>query len=196
MYPNTVLSRKCRGSRSCGNPPAASLISRANICIRVSRAGLAGDSSEICSAERRLLVLPVRIELTTSPLPRECSTTELRQRDWAELNGIRKAPSRAILATGRPRGASSSGSAVAARGPRSAAGDSRFASRYLGSDQVRCPRKSQAPQGPGAGPRPRGGGLWPARNPPRRQQRGRKKIRFIPENRRKFPSFAAMGAAL
>jgi hypothetical protein len=25
------------------------------------------------------LVLPVRIELTTSPLPRECSTTELRQ---------------------------------------------------------------------------------------------------------------------
>jgi hypothetical protein len=26
------------------------------------------------------LVLPVRIELTTSPLPRECSTTELRQR--------------------------------------------------------------------------------------------------------------------
>src|ERR1700758_616365 len=27
-----------------------------------------------------LLVLPVRIELTTSPLPRECSTTELRQR--------------------------------------------------------------------------------------------------------------------
>ncbi len=27
-----------------------------------------------------LVVLPVRIELTTSPLPRECSTTELRQR--------------------------------------------------------------------------------------------------------------------
>ena len=25
------------------------------------------------------VVLPVRIELTTSPLPRECSTTELRQ---------------------------------------------------------------------------------------------------------------------
>jgi hypothetical protein len=25
------------------------------------------------------MVLPVRIELTTSPLPRECSTTELRQ---------------------------------------------------------------------------------------------------------------------
>ena len=26
------------------------------------------------------MVLPVRIELTTFPLPRECSTTELRQR--------------------------------------------------------------------------------------------------------------------
>jgi hypothetical protein len=26
-----------------------------------------------------LLVLPLRIELRTSPLPRECSTTELRQ---------------------------------------------------------------------------------------------------------------------
>ena len=30
----------------------------------------------------RKLVLPVRIELTTSPLPRECSTTELRQRTF------------------------------------------------------------------------------------------------------------------
>ncbi len=30
-----------------------------------------------------MLVLPVRIELTTSPLPRECSTTELRQRTEA-----------------------------------------------------------------------------------------------------------------
>ena len=26
------------------------------------------------------MVLPERIELSTSPLPRECSTTELRQR--------------------------------------------------------------------------------------------------------------------
>src|SRR5687768_1753306 len=29
---------------------------------------------------RRSMVLPERIELSTSPLPRECSTTELRQR--------------------------------------------------------------------------------------------------------------------
>src|SRR5205823_9720320 len=33
------------------------------------------------------MVLPVRIELTTSPLPRVCSTTELRQRlrRWREI---------------------------------------------------------------------------------------------------------------
>jgi hypothetical protein len=32
------------------------------------------------------MVLPVRIELTTSPLPRVCSTTELRQR-WRRWRG-------------------------------------------------------------------------------------------------------------
>jgi hypothetical protein len=42
-------------------------------------------------------VLPVRIELTTSPLPRECSTTELRQlrRDpekWKPVFGKDHAP--------------------------------------------------------------------------------------------------------
>jgi hypothetical protein len=31
------------------------------------------------------LVLPDRIELSTSPLPRECSTTELRQQNRALL---------------------------------------------------------------------------------------------------------------
>src|SRR5215467_2237961 len=42
-------------------------------------------------ADGLVVVLPVRIELTTSPLPRGCSTTELRQRrpdcengDWRE----------------------------------------------------------------------------------------------------------------
>jgi hypothetical protein len=35
-----------------------------------------------------LLVLPDRIELSTSPLPRECSTTELRQRElWRPAQG-------------------------------------------------------------------------------------------------------------
>jgi hypothetical protein len=33
---------------------------------------------------QQFLVLPVRIELTTSPLPRGCSTTELRQRSSGE----------------------------------------------------------------------------------------------------------------
>ncbi len=33
------------------------------------------------------LVLPVRIELTTSPLPRECSTTELRQQLRVSTSG-------------------------------------------------------------------------------------------------------------
>src|SRR5260370_42186341 len=69
MYPNTVLSRKCRGSRSCGNPPAArSFLER--ISAFAFREQDVDDTSEICSAERRSLVLPVRIELTTSPLPR------------------------------------------------------------------------------------------------------------------------------
>jgi hypothetical protein len=39
------------------------------------------------------MVLPVRIELTTSPLPRGCSTTELRQRPAArEIGGMEKRP--------------------------------------------------------------------------------------------------------
>ena len=47
------------------------------------------------------LVLPVRIELTTSPLPRGCSTTELRQRraGCGNRNRWKAAASAAILAT-------------------------------------------------------------------------------------------------
>jgi hypothetical protein len=38
------------------------------------------------TAVRGKMVLPERIELSTSPLPRECSTTELRQRRvWGRL---------------------------------------------------------------------------------------------------------------
>src|SRR4051795_4507404 len=42
----------------------------------------ADKGSQVAALRRAMmfLVLPVRIELTTSPLPRECSTTELRQR--------------------------------------------------------------------------------------------------------------------
>jgi hypothetical protein len=38
------------------------------------------------------MVLPVRIELTTSPLPRGCSTTELRQRSQKRGEHSAKAP--------------------------------------------------------------------------------------------------------
>jgi hypothetical protein len=38
------------------------------------------ESSQSAAIYQDFVVLPVRIELTTSPLPRECSTTELRQR--------------------------------------------------------------------------------------------------------------------
>ena len=40
---------------------------------------------------RHLMVLPGRIELTTSPLPRGCSTTELRQRAAGEIDRNRRA---------------------------------------------------------------------------------------------------------
>src|SRR5579859_4567405 len=45
------------------------------------------------------LVLPDRIELSTSPLPRECSTTELRQREAAAAHRLKAAPRRAETAT-------------------------------------------------------------------------------------------------
>ena len=35
-----------------------------------------------------MMVLPERFELSTSPLPRECSTPELRQRPSANARGI------------------------------------------------------------------------------------------------------------
>ena len=39
-----------------------------------------------------MVVLPLRIELRTSPLPRECSTTELRQRPEADVAGLKGRP--------------------------------------------------------------------------------------------------------
>ena len=38
------------------------------------------------------MVLPDRIELSTSPLPMECSTTELRQHAWESQNRPKRAP--------------------------------------------------------------------------------------------------------
>src|SRR6266571_8950123 len=48
-------------------------------------------------AYRHFLVLPVRIELTTSPLPRGCSTTELRQQEGGERK-LKRSRNAAILA--------------------------------------------------------------------------------------------------
>src|SRR5262249_12382471 len=70
------------------------------------------------------LVLPVRIELTTSPLPRGCSTTELRQRRAGWENRPMKGRERAILATrpdmaqarGPPKNRSQRKASVACRG--------------------------------------------------------------------------------
>src|SRR5262245_11363763 len=89
----------------------------------------------------RKMVLPDRIELSTSPLPRECSTTELRQRGKAAIA--------AILATGPKR--------------RQAANDRHGRPQRQPAEEKPRPalagsaaRKSQAPQG--AGESPRGGG--------------------------------------
>src|SRR6516164_9326563 len=48
------------------------------------------------------MVLPDRIELSTSPLPRECSTTELRQHGVKKRIGPGKPPQAAVLATSPP----------------------------------------------------------------------------------------------
>jgi hypothetical protein len=48
------------------------------------------------------MVLPDRIELSTSPLPRECSTTELRQRARDKESAQLAPASAAVLATSPP----------------------------------------------------------------------------------------------
>jgi hypothetical protein len=55
--------------------------------FRLFRDAAAG--AEIGANLPEIMVLPERIELSTSPLPRECSTTELRQRRFGKspLNG-------------------------------------------------------------------------------------------------------------
>src|SRR5262249_39987503 len=59
-----------------------------------------GTRAEFCKSSMpgAFVVLPVRIELTTSPLPRGCSTTELRQR--RAIAKIAIEASAPILATG------------------------------------------------------------------------------------------------
>ena len=55
-----------------------------------------GSFAECGPTASKQMVLPVRIELTTSPLPRGCSTTELRQRAEREE---KYPPTRRFLAT-------------------------------------------------------------------------------------------------
>jgi hypothetical protein len=52
-----------------------------------------------------LLVLPLRIELRTSPLPRECSTTELRQRRRPTREPRSNAAAKAAILATRPQSA-------------------------------------------------------------------------------------------
>src|SRR5262249_6860016 len=61
--------------------------------------GVDGGAAAPC---RRLLVLPDRIELSTSPLPRECSTTELRQRMSRDKQESRKKPLQAAGSCHKP----------------------------------------------------------------------------------------------
>jgi hypothetical protein len=57
-----------------------SLLGEITTCSRLS-SGRKGSGRPLKSCfSWRFVVLPLRIELRTSPLPRECSTTELRQR--------------------------------------------------------------------------------------------------------------------
>src|SRR3954467_11208432 len=58
------------------------------VVLALSRVQLrveAGEGGKDCFTEASM-VLPDRIELSTSPLPRECSTTELRQRAPAKTS--------------------------------------------------------------------------------------------------------------
>jgi hypothetical protein len=57
------------------------------IIIAAKVAAIKTSALRIVVLDERNLVLPVRIELTTSPLPRECSTTELRQHAGCRESG-------------------------------------------------------------------------------------------------------------
>ena len=67
------------GTKGFGQASATSTGPRRN--RRTSPFGMEGGERDLDRlGDFELLVLPDRIELSTSPLPRECSTTELRQR--------------------------------------------------------------------------------------------------------------------
>jgi hypothetical protein len=70
-----IIAGKCECVER--DAPNAS-ISRQQSLMAADCTGVRHDGWDQLSIAKEL-VLPVRIELTTSPLPRECSTTELRQ---------------------------------------------------------------------------------------------------------------------
>ncbi len=73
-------------ARACAHPPRLTHTLPAEDCTPTTQQSVNGcPRHRQCTAAASLsrMVLPVRIELTTSPLPRECSTTELRQRAGA-----------------------------------------------------------------------------------------------------------------
>ncbi len=118
------------------------------------------------------LVLPVRIELTTSPLPRECSTTELRQRPVGQgrAEGTANRWTKNIEKTRRclPQGAFArkefAAPAGAVTGNERSGGQSdqaRQSRKMGGAERAACclaARKPEAAQGPGARPGGHAGG--------------------------------------
>jgi hypothetical protein len=78
--------------------------------------------------EAGLLVLPVRIELTTSPLPRGCSTTELRQ------HRVSSAPA---VGDGFPNGSNRRGDACHKAGTGASDAPSRGAETFIGAPRPR-----------------------------------------------------------
>jgi hypothetical protein len=84
---------------------------------------------------RERLVLPDRIELSTSPLPMECSTTELRQRAPDQENRPeRPLQGVPILATRPPRAQARDRPA----GPRKVTKSARDAGQFLQPAQLRA----------------------------------------------------------
>ena len=100
QHPEWPALRNCDSYRLEPNPGAAGR----DDAVVIPNSQLPAQGSGPRSADGDGLVLPVRIELTTSPLPRGCSTTELRQhrRGMASRAGANARRNAAILATRAP----------------------------------------------------------------------------------------------
>ena len=67
------------------------------------------ENADPCLLQQDEMVLPDRIELSTSPLPMECSTTELRQQCWGKNRPPQGPTKRADICHRPPRCASLQG---------------------------------------------------------------------------------------